>query len=237
METMYNELTESDFRVTVAQSGAEALEKLQEFTPGAILLDIVMPEMDGWEVLAEIRKRESLSGVPIVITSVVNEKPKGLDIEVAGWLTKPFEIQALKEFLDQESESGQPFDGELLVVEDDPQTAQLLEQSFEEVGVKAKVAHSESVARSLLEKSLPSVIVLDLNLEEGSGWSVLSFLRTLEGNERTRVFIYTASDLGEAERDKLNQKLVTIVHKHGDNSLSRLVSSIVPRRERTEDLS
>ncbi|MCA9779526.1 MAG: response regulator, partial [Candidatus Eremiobacteraeota bacterium] len=147
--------------------------------------------------------------------------------EVAGWLTKPFDVQSLKELLQEEAAKGKPFDGELLVVEDDPQTAQLLEQSFEEVGITAKVAHSESVARSLLEKSLPSVVILDLNLEEGSGWSVLSYLRTLEGNERTRVFVYTASDLGDQERSKLNQKLVTIVHKHGNDSLSQLVSSIV----------
>lgn len=227
LETMYNELTDSGFRVTVAQSGAQALEILQTLRPSAILLDIVMPEMDGWEVLAQVRKNETLAGVPVVITSVINEKPKGLDIEVAGWLTKPFEIQSLQELLTSESEKGKPFDGELLVVEDDPQTAQLLEQSFEEVGIAAKVAHSESAARALLQEMMPSVIILDLNLEEGSGWSVLSYLKTLEGHERTRVFIYTASDLGEAERERLNQKLVTIVHKHGNDSLSQLVSSIV----------
>jgi CheY-like chemotaxis protein/anti-sigma regulatory factor (Ser/Thr protein kinase) len=227
LETMYAELTESGFRVTVAQSGAEALKTLEELHPSVILLDIVMPEMDGWEVLSQLHQRERLKDIPVVITSVVNEKPKGLDIEVAGWLTKPFDVQSLKELLQDESSKGKPFDGELLVVEDDPQTAQLLEQSFEEVGIKAKVAHSESVARSLLEKSLPSVVILDLNLEEGSGWSVLSYLRTLEGNERTRVFVYTASDLGDKERGKLNQKLVTIVHKHGNDSLSQLVSSIV----------
>jgi signal transduction histidine kinase/DNA-binding response OmpR family regulator len=227
LETMYTELTESDFRVNVARSGEQALERLQSLRPSAILLDIVMPEMDGWEVLAEIRKKKSLDGVPVVITSVVDEKPKGLDIEVAGWLTKPFEIQALKDLLQRESEQGELLDGELLVVEDDPQTAQLLEQSFEEVGISAQVAHSESVARRLLDKAIPSVLILDLNLEEGSGWSVLSYLRTLEGNERTRVFIYTASDLSEAEREKLSENLVTIVHKHGKDSLSQLVSSIV----------
>lgn len=227
LETMYSELTESGFRVTVAQSGAEALRTLEELLPSVILLDIVMPEMDGWEVLSRLHKQERLKNIPVVITSVVNEKPKGLDIEVAGWLTKPFDVQSLKELLQEEATRGKPFDGELLVVEDDPQTAQLLEQSFEEVGIVAKVAHSESVARSLLEKSLPSVVILDLNLEEGSGWSVLSYLRTLEGNERTRVFVYTASDLGDQERNKLNQKLVTIVHKHGNDSLSQLVSSIV----------
>ena len=228
LESMHNELTEAGFRVTVAESGKEALEKLETLSPSIILLDIIMPEMDGWQVLQEVRKRDGLGRVPVVITSVVDEKPTGLDLEVTGWLTKPFDFQSLKELLaSQAANSEGVFEGSLLIVEDDPHTAQLLEQTFEESGIASTTVSTEKEALKILDEALPQAMILDLNLAQGSGWAVLAHLRTMPGHENTRVFVYTASDLQDSERDKLNETLVTIVHKHGNNSLSDLVGSIL----------
>lgn len=227
LESIYSELSEAGFRVTVARSGVEALECLETYTPQVILLDIVMPEMDGWEVLRRLRQREGLREIPVIVTSVVDERPVGMDIEIAGWLNKPIELESLRDLLNLGEDKFTEFDGRLIVVEDDQQTAQLLEQSFEEAGVKPRVAFTEDEARLALDESLPSVLILDLNLEQGSGWSVLSYLRTLPGHEKTKVYVYTAADLGDKERARLNQNLVTIVHKHGSDSLGELVSSIL----------
>lgn len=225
LESIYDELTTAGFRVLCASSGQHALELLVDKRPRAILLDIVMPEMDGWEVLRRLRAQPELAETPVIITSVVNDKPVGLDVDFAGWLSKPFEFEELKRFLLADRLAAER--DSLVIVEDDPRTAQLLEQVFEDSGITAAIYSRESDAREHLRQGLPAVLILDLNLEEGSGWSVLTYLRSLPDSERTRVFVYTASDLSGEERARLNESFVTVVNKHGRDSLSELVSSIV----------
>lgn len=223
LEATYAELTEAGFRVSVAQSGAKALEWLAENKPALVLLDIMMPEMDGWEVLRRLRSVPELHEVPVVITSVINEKPVGLDVEFAGWLTKPLQLDELRQLLVAQSGAG----GGVVVVEDDAHTAQLMVQVFEDLGLQATVFDTESAARAYLAQGLPGVLVLDLHLQEGSGWSLLGFVRSLPGADGTRVFIYTASDLSYEERERLQVQLVSVIQKHGSDSLKQLVSSIV----------
>lgn len=227
LESMHQELSEAGFRVSVAESAQKALEMLETETPRVILMDIVMPEMDGWEMLRRIREREDLSEVPVVVTSVSDEKPVGLDVEITGFLTKPFDFESLTDLLSSTTAyRGEGGEG-VLIVEDDPHTAQLLQQSFEESGAVCSVVATEGDAIASLREKLPEAMVLDLQLQQGNGWQVLAAMRKIVGHERTRVFVYTASDLNERERRRLQDDLVTIVHKHGSNSLSELVQSIV----------
>ncbi len=227
LEAIHTELSEAGYRVQAANSGPTALEFLEgEYRPSVILLDIVMPEMDGWEVLKRIRENPELETTPVVITSVVDDKPVGLDLDVSGWLTKPFEFEELKQFLVNEHRDEGGLEGGLVIVEDDPQTAALLEQGFEDSGLQPKIFSTEKEARALLEQETPAVLILDLHLEEGSGWSILSYFRSLPENERTRVFIYTASDLSQEEKESLRESFVTVVTKHGQDSLTELVNTI-----------
>jgi signal transduction histidine kinase/CheY-like chemotaxis protein len=217
LQVIHSELSEAGFRVRVAHSGPLALEMLREEKPDLVLLDIMMPEMNGWEVLRSLREIPELCDVKVVITSVINEKPIGLDVEFSGWLTKPFQLHDFKKFLHA---------GELMIVEDDAQTSQLMAQIFEDTGLKPSIFATEDEARAQLEKELPAVLILDLHLQQGSGWSLLSYLRSRPDAKSTKVFIYTASDLSQAERDQLKANFASVVKKHGQDSLRDLVQSI-----------
>ncbi len=225
LESIHSELTEAGYRVTVASSGEEALEILARLIPRVILLDIVMPSMDGWEVLRRIRATPALNSVPVVVTSAVDDRPVGLDVDFAGRLSKPFEFEEIKRFLSTADTSEVGHSG-LMVVEDDLKTRNLLEQVLEESGLHPAFYSTEQEAVERLDVSLPSVLILDLNLEEGSGWSVLTHLRSLPGSETTRVFIYTASDLDENQLTRIKNGVATLITKHGQDSLTHLVSSI-----------
>ena len=226
LESIHAELSGAGYRVTVASSGEDALEILSSLIPRVILLDIVMPSMDGWEVLRRIRALPALSSVPVVVTSAVDDRPVGLDVDFAGRLSKPFEFEEIKRFLTSGDATGEMGQRGLMVVEDDAQTRHLLEQVLEENGLRPAFCSTEQEAKDRLNTSLPSVLILDLNLEEGSGWSVLTHLRGLPGSETTRVFIYTASDLDENQLTRLKNGVATLITKHGQDSLARLVTSI-----------
>ena len=225
LEVIHHELTQAGFRVRVASSGQQALDQLLEHRPALVLLDIMMPEMNGWEVLVKLRSHPDLKDIRVVITSVVDEKPLGLDVDFAGWLTKPFQLEDFKRYFQEQSAS---LESGLMIVEDDPQTAQLMVQVFEDTGVIPRVVATEDEALVELKKQLPSVLILDLHLQQGSGWNILNELRSQAGAETVQVLIYTASDLSLQERERLKAKFVSVVQKHGQDSLRELVRSIIP---------
>ncbi len=228
LESIHHELSEAGYRVHTADSGEKGLELLREVHPSALLLDVVMPGMDGWEVLQKIRQQPEFDDLPVLITSALDDRPVGLDVDFAGWLTKPFEFEDLKRYLPRERDRAAHPDGDdIVIVEDDPQTSALLEQVFEDSGIRAAVCRTESEAIALLDRSLPSVLVLDLHLEEGSGWAVLNHLRAIPESERTRVFVYTASSLDSEERQRLSRSVTRVIPKHGHDSLAELVGSVV----------
>ena len=74
LEALHNELSEAGYRVKVARSGVQALEMLSQQKPSMVLLDIVMPDMDGWEVLRRLRASPELMDVPVVIKGGVVAK-------------------------------------------------------------------------------------------------------------------------------------------------------------------
>ena len=78
-----------------AKNGAEARQHLAELRPAAILLDIMMPEEDGWEILVDLKQRPETRDVPVLLCSVVNEPTLGQSLGAAGYLTKPVSQEAL----------------------------------------------------------------------------------------------------------------------------------------------
>lgn len=112
---------------------------------------------------------------------------------------------------------------ELLVVEDDPQTALLIEQALEESGMRARFVDTEEQARQAIEEDPPTRLVTDLYLSQGSGWSLLDHLRRRGDSDLIKVFVYTASDIEDRELERLTERGVTVVPKHSKDSLSALV--------------
>ena len=93
------ELAEAGYRVHLARSGRDGLERLALLLPAAVLLDVVMPGLSGWETLSEIRANPKTEAVPVLITSVMDEKPPEMELQVQGWLTKPVHGSEVLEML------------------------------------------------------------------------------------------------------------------------------------------
>ena len=232
LETLHADLTEAGFRVLACSCGNDALEKLDTVRPLAVLLDIAMPEVDGWEVLRRLRASGRLEKLIVVVISADFEPPEDLlDVEVRR-LPKPFEADDLARLLlpDRIASLG---DGGLAIVEDDPHTAQLLEQVFAEASVTGCCYSGEEEALKAFSSSLPAVVVLDLTLAKGDGWSLLRRLRARPKGSEVAVVVYSAAELGESELAALEDQGAIWVPKQGRDSLARLVNAIVAASPKT----
>ncbi|MBW2462835.1 MAG: response regulator, partial [Deltaproteobacteria bacterium] len=110
------ELVDAGYRVHAALDGEAGLEKAAEIRPDVILLDIVMPEMDGWAVLRELRRNTELCSTPVIITSMLADVPRAYEIGIRGWLTKPVSQNAFRRVFE---DIGLEATQDVLVVEDD----------------------------------------------------------------------------------------------------------------------
>jgi two-component system KDP operon response regulator KdpE len=109
-------LGEEGFRVVTASSGAEALQKAEEIRPDIVLLDIVMPDMDGIEVMRQLRERRPVPVILLTAKGSISDKAKGLDLGADDYIAKPFhpdELAARVRAVLRRSDGGSPGSGVL----------------------------------------------------------------------------------------------------------------------------
>ena len=78
-----------------SRDGAEALEQARRLHPAAVVLDIRLPKLDGWQVLADLKSRPETADIPVVVVSIVDEPSRGRSLGAAGYLTKPVRRESL----------------------------------------------------------------------------------------------------------------------------------------------
>jgi CheY-like chemotaxis protein len=123
-ELMATYLSDEGFAVETAASGISGLRRARELRPAAIILDIQMPDIDGWTVLAALKGEPELADIPVIIVTIVDEQRRGIALGAAGYLTKPIDRERLVAIVSRLRAAGAP--GSILVVEDNEEQRQLV---------------------------------------------------------------------------------------------------------------
>jgi signal transduction histidine kinase/CheY-like chemotaxis protein len=217
------ELSEAGYRAHVANSGARGVELARSLRPDVIVLDIIMPGMDGWSVLQVLREDPSTSEIPVIVASFLDKVAKSGGMNIRGWMNKPFTMANFRSFVS--TMSAKKIE-EVLVVEDDPATLALIVQHLEATGVRIRTAEDGPSALQALEVHMPNAVVLDLMIPQIDGTHVLQKLRELEGGKDLPVVVYTAKTLSDDERLALSGGVVEVVRKSDDHSVEHVVELI-----------
>jgi PAS domain S-box-containing protein len=204
------ELEREDLRVVLATDGLTALRIAREQRPSAVVLDLHLPKLDGWSVLAELKSDPKTNHIPVVIISVEEERAKGLSLGACEYLVKPFEAERLVEAV---SRSVGPGRGEILVVDDDAATRELLCRQLRAAGFSASDARSGEEALVRVRVIKPALMVLDLVMPGMNGFEVLTRMRG-EGIQ-TPVLVLTGKTLTPDEQKGLREGIAAVVHKNG----------------------
>ncbi len=204
-EVAANLLTSRGFRVKAVNSGAEAIRIAEAERPDLIVLDLVMPGMNGWQVTEALKASPETADIPVVIFSVMrpDESPKALNPgEVAGWITKPVEESKFFRTLG-EALKGRGNKTRVLVVEDDADLSRVMAYMLERDGVEARVARSGRDAIETLSHFKPDLLVLDLVLPLGDGFAVVDWLRRSGAFRELPVMVYSGRELTAQEKSRL----------------------------------
>jgi PAS domain S-box-containing protein len=211
-ELLGRTLSKDGFRVETAADGPTALRRARELRPDVITLDVLMPGMDGWAVLSALKSDADLAAIPVVMLTVVDEKPLGFALGVAEYLTKPIDRGRLAGVLWKHVPAGPA--RTVLIVEDDTAARRVLRQELKKSGCRVVEAANGRIALQQLTPP-PDLVLLDLVMPEMDGFEFLDELRKRNGPRRIPIVVITAKDLTEEDRRRLNGGVERVVQKGG----------------------
>jgi signal transduction histidine kinase/CheY-like chemotaxis protein len=204
-------LSEAGYQVVGIERSEESLQKARDLKPLAIILDILMPHKDGWQVLHELKSDIATRDIPIIVLSIVDQKDLGYRLGAFDYLLKPFDRETILTALSRIS----PHRGRLLVVDDDPQVVELVRQLLEDQSYEIKSASDGEEALEEIARQRPDVVLLDLLMPRLDGFGVIEALRHDPRYRDIPVVVLTAKALTTEENTSLQQHVLKIVQKRG----------------------
>jgi signal transduction histidine kinase/CheY-like chemotaxis protein len=196
-------LTRQGYTVIEANSGEQALILAAEHHVEAILLDLYMPGLSGWETLQRLRNNPITANIPVVVLSVLSStlRPQ-LTGDAQGWVQKPFNENLLFAELGRVLHHGEG-PAYVLLVEDDEDLASVLTASFQDAAVRIDHASSRQQAIRQCITRPPDLLILDLTLPDGDGFSLVEWLRQQPTLRTLPLVVYSGREISETEMAKL----------------------------------
>jgi PAS domain S-box-containing protein len=239
-EIMARILTREGYRVEVASGGVEGIKAARSHLPLAILLDVLMPQKDGWAVLRDLRSDPILQSVPVIMHTMIDNRNLGIALGANDYLMKPVDQQALFDVLrkyDLDKNRRR-----LLIVDDDPGQCELISRLVSKEGWSVAAAAEGKTALEILARTPYDIIILDLAMPTMNGFEFLKIVKENEVWSRIPVLILTSRDLSKSEHERLSgaahdilqkgtcdaNQLLSLIRQHGQSAhrVSAKVSAV-----------
>jgi CheY-like chemotaxis protein/signal transduction histidine kinase len=216
---------ERGLSVQVARTGQQALEIARSRRPRGIVLDVKLPDIDGWAVMERLRADAATTDIPVHFISAIDSPQRGIALGAVGYLTKPIsrdELVGMVRVLVPASEANSP---RILVVEDDAKEGASLVELLRAEPIDVLHVRSAQDALGQLAQGGVGCMILDLGLPDMDGLGLLETLRARSDIQYPRVIVHTGRALTRKETRELNAYAEAIILKDGD-SAKRLLEEI-----------
>ncbi len=224
-ELLARQLDRAGFRTEIVATGAEVVSKASALQPAVITLDVLLPDVDGWEVLARLKHDEATRSIPVVVISVVDNPELGLALGALDYFVKPVIakdlISRLGKFNLVQKVAGDPV--EVLVVDDERANRDWLSGILEPAGFKVISASGGAQAIELARSRKPDLVLLDLMMPEVSGFDVVEALRADPATRKMPIMVLTAKDITDADKRHLNGQVSTILRRKSTGAADLIV--------------
>lgn len=207
-------LTSAGYRIEAANRGQDSLRRARELQPAAITLDIMMPGMDGWEVLTHLRSDPATDHIPVIIVSILDDAPLALELNVVDHIVKPIQRERLLSALHRAITGSAP-QHPILIVDDNPDDRDLISTILSREGYAVAAVSGGEEAIDWLNQYTACMVVLDLMMPRVSGFDVLAHIRTRGPVRHLPVVVVTAKELTLEEEAFLKERFAEVVRKQG----------------------
>jgi PAS domain S-box-containing protein len=224
-------LEKKGHRAVAVGSGSELLERVSSIAPDVILLDLLMPEMNGWEALQRLKSDPVTASIPVVIVSIFSPDRNGWPFtELAGWIQKPVDGETVVGSIEAvlPARSGKT----VLLVEDDLDLARVITEGFASHGIQIVHAATGRAAIELARELTPDLLILDLVLPDIDGFAVVDSLKDRRLLKAIPLIVYSGSEPTAFQRDRLTLGPTEFLNKGSISpaDLERLVMELLDNR-------
>ncbi len=235
--TLYERFLErQDYMVIGINHKHDIVAQVKDLAPAAILLDVLMPEKDGWSILRSLKEDVLTKDIPVIICSIVSDKNRGFSLGAADYLVKPIAEQELLKAL-KYLESEPKKRGKVLVIDDQADDILLIRRILEvQSQYKIIEASNGKQGLELVHNVNPDLIILDLTMPEMDGFKVVEALKDSEKTRSIPIIIVTAKELSPAEQQLLTGQVEVLLRKgiFTENELLEDVSQALKRIHHAE---
>jgi CheY-like chemotaxis protein/signal transduction histidine kinase/methyl-accepting chemotaxis protein len=221
---LYDFAKSKDFDVWAANNGLDGLRLAKKHRPDAILLDIQLPDINGWEVMERLKKEKELKNIPVHIMSAHDIEVLRKGILKENYLPKPITLEMLDKAFAKIREKNSSDLQKVLIIEDNEIENKAIKELLLSHELESSSAYSGKQALEILKNQDFDCIILDIDLPDMGGYDVLAKIRK-ESQNQTPVVIYSGKELSEEEAVKLKRYANTIVLKT-QYSYTRLLDEI-----------
>ena len=218
-------LGNSEFEVVSAPTGYEGLQMARDQQPEAILLDILMPRTDGWQILNDLKSEAATADIPVILLTIVDKKALGFKLGAADYLLKPLDPTTVLDTLRRvigENQNGRKC---VLVVDDDPHVAEMLREILPPSEFMLMAVEDGETGLQMIKTQHPDVILLDLLMPKLDGFAVIEKLRAEREAQHIPIIVLSAKDITPDENEKLKESAAFVMKKQGFDG-DRLIQEI-----------
>jgi signal transduction histidine kinase/DNA-binding response OmpR family regulator len=219
--TLY--LESAGLRVLGVGDGLAGMEAVRRQRPAAVVLDIHLPDLDGWDVLAALKADPSTVAVPVVIVSIVDERGRGFALGADEYLVKPVSRDDVLSALARVR--ALPDRGTLLAIDDDPMSVELVKTALQPAGWTVVTAADGATGIVLARSRKPTAILLDLLMPGIDGLTVVEVLRADPETADIPIVVLTAKELSATDKERLTGRISSVAQK-GDFDQAQLIELV-----------
>jgi PAS domain S-box-containing protein len=231
---LFRTLSDAGYAVETAATGSEGLGRCRKRVFDAILLDLLLPDTSGRQVLEALRAEGPNYETPVIIVSVVSERGVGAGFHVDDILQKPVRERDLLVALERASVAP-TVHRPVFVVDDDPAALKIAEEALKRLGYRPTCYTHGAEALDSMSQEPPVAVILDLLMPGMDGFEFLSRFRRAPAGRRTPVIVWTVKDLSNREREELDALAQAVVSKAaGAAALIEELESSLERHARSE---
>jgi signal transduction histidine kinase/CheY-like chemotaxis protein len=225
-------LVAAGHHIRVASDGERGLAMARAYKPAAIVLDILLPGIDGWEVLRQLKSDPGLRDVPVIIATVVDERGVGLALGAVDYMVKPVDPKALLDRLGRYTFTTKVKTRAMtvLAIDDDPIALDIIEDTLAPLGFTVRRASSGQDGIELAHTVGADLVICDLMMPEVDGFEVIARLHAAGATASIPILVLTAHDLSPMDKARLNGRVLGIATKGdtGVNGLSQWLTHVLP---------
>ncbi len=215
------------YNVVTLQDSRVSLQRVKEVRPDVVLLDIMMPDADGWSILKALREDPATKNIPVIMCSILAKENKAVVIEASDYVSKPIDPKELSDTIHKYAVPGTT----VLAIDDDPNSLEIIKRILDSIPIEIHSIDDSKQGLKEIKRNPPGVVILDLMMPGISGLDVLNELKSSPKTRDIPVIIVTAKDLTREEREIVINNTAALLQKgmFSPEELSALIENIIKK--------